>query len=132
MLNECLMIVRITIVGYLVLPYHPVINPNKPWKVRIVFDCASRCIGVFLNDALMQLMNNLMGLLIRFCLENIALVANIEAMFHKVLVEPDDRSALQFLWWPADNVTEDSQVNFRSHYVSKLCPFCLKQVSEIG
>ena len=36
------------------LPHHPVTNPNKPGKVRIVFDCASRCKGVSLNDMLMQ------------------------------------------------------------------------------
>ena len=36
------------------LPHHPVTNPNKPGKVRIVFDCASRCKGVSLNGVLMQ------------------------------------------------------------------------------
>ena len=60
------------------LPHHPVLNPIKPEKI-IVFDCISRCMGVALNDALM---NNLVGVLIRFRLENIALVADIEAMLH--------------------------------------------------
>ena len=36
------------------LPHHPVTNPNKPGKVRIVFDCASRCKGVSLNGVLMH------------------------------------------------------------------------------
>ena len=36
------------------LPHHSVTNPNKPGKVRIVFDCASRCKGVSLNGVLMQ------------------------------------------------------------------------------
>ena len=31
------------------LPYHPVMNPNKLDKVRIVFDCASRCLRYFLK-----------------------------------------------------------------------------------
>ena len=32
------------------LLHYPVLNPNKPEKVRIVFDSASRCIGASLND----------------------------------------------------------------------------------
>ena len=122
------------------LPHHPVLNPNKPGKIRIVFDCASSCMGVSLNDALMQgpqLMNNLVGVLIRFRLENIALVADIEAMFHQVSVEPGDRSALQFLWWPAGNVDEDPQVFrmtvhlFGATSSPSCASFCLKQVSKI-
>ena len=51
------------------LPHHPVTNPNKQNKVRIVFNCASQCKGVSLNDVLIQgpqLMNNLVGVLTRF------------------------------------------------------------------
>ena len=95
------------------LPHHPVMNPNKPDKVRIVFDCASHCCGVSLNDLLMQgpqLMNNLVGVLTRFRLENIALVADIEAMFHQVMVAPEDRDALQFLWWPGGDLAETPRV----------------------
>ena len=45
-------------------PHHPVIHPYKPSKVRVVFDCAAKCKGVCLNDALMQgpnLTNSLIG-----------------------------------------------------------------------
>ena len=71
------------------LPHHPVINVNKPGKVRVVFDCAATYNGISLNSQLLQgpnLMNNLVGVLIRFRQEKIALAADIEAMFNQVRV----------------------------------------------
>ena len=36
------------------LLYYPMIYSNRPNKLRIVFDCASKHLGVSLNEALMQ------------------------------------------------------------------------------
>ena len=36
------------------LPHHNVVNPNKPDKVRIVFDCAAECKGTSLNKNILQ------------------------------------------------------------------------------
>ena len=84
------------------LPHHPVTNVHKPEKVRVVFDCAAKYHGSSLNDTLMKgpiFMNNLVGVLIRFRKNKIALVADVEAMFHQVRVEPSHTNALRFLWW---------------------------------
>ena len=51
------------------LPHHPVMNPKKPDKVRIVFDCAAELHEQSLNKALLQgpdLTNSLVGVLTRF------------------------------------------------------------------
>ena len=71
--------------------------------VRVVFDCAAKYIGTSLNDQLMQgtdLNNNLIGVLMRFRQEKFAIIADIESMFHQARVDPRDRDALHFLWWP--------------------------------
>ena len=59
------------------LPHHPVTNVHKPEKVRVVFDCAAKYHGLSLNDTLMKgptFMNNLIGVLIGFRKNRIALV----------------------------------------------------------
>lgn len=43
--------------------------------------------------------NQLTGVLIRFREELILMVADVEAMFLQVMVEPQDYDALRFLWW---------------------------------
>ena len=71
------------------LPHHPVINLKKPEKVRIVYDCAAKFRGTSLNDTIKQgpnLTNTLIGVLLRFRQGRIALMADVEGMFHQVLV----------------------------------------------
>ena len=94
------------------LPHLPVVNPNKE-KPRIVFDCAAQHRGVSLNSKVLQgpdLTNKLVGVLTRFRLHQIALMADVEAMFHQVRVKTDDQDALRFLWWPQGKRSEAPQV----------------------
>ena len=84
------------------VPHTGVYHPKKPGKIRIVFDCSAEFEGVSINDYLLRgpnLMNGLVGVLCRFCLEKVALVADIKAMFHQFLVCKGDRDLLRFLWW---------------------------------
>lgn len=75
------------------LPHHPVFHPLKPDKVRVVFDCAATFQSISLNDQLLQgpdLTNGLVGVLLRFRQEPVAMVADVEGMFHQVRVSPED------------------------------------------
>ena len=90
------------------LPHHSVTHPKKPDKVRIVFDCAAKYKNVSLNDKVLQgpdLTNSLIGVLCRFRKEPIALMADVEAMFHQVRVTTEDVNALRFLWYPHGDLT---------------------------
>ena len=75
------------------LPHHPLYHLQKPGKVRVVFDCAVKWRGTLLNDQLLQgpdLTHSLVGVLSRFRQECLALISDIEAMFHQVRVRPYD------------------------------------------
>ena len=66
-----------------------------------MFDSAAKFKGTSLNDQLLQgpdLTNGLLGVTIRFRQEPVALVADVEGMFHQVRVAPDDCDALRFQW----------------------------------
>ena len=94
------------------LTHHPVFHPAKPGKIRVVFDCSAKFRGSSLNDHLLQepdLTNSLVGVLIRFRQERVALMSDIESMFHQVKVRPEDCSGLRFLWWPNGDLDKDPE-----------------------
>ncbi|XP_057380930.1 uncharacterized protein LOC130703485 [Daphnia carinata] len=82
-------------------PHHPVFNPNKPRKCRVVFDLSAKHNGTCLNDALLKgpdLMTNQIGVLLRFRQYAVPLVADIEKMFHQVRIRSPDGPAFRFIW----------------------------------
>ncbi|XP_053620234.1 uncharacterized protein LOC128680823 [Plodia interpunctella] len=83
------------------LPHFPVVNPSKPGKVRIVKDAAARTDGVCLNDYLLtgpDLLQSLLGVLMRFRQKPVAVAADIKDMFLRIKIRVSDRDALRFLW----------------------------------
>nr|XP_054764691.1 uncharacterized protein LOC129271341 [Lytechinus pictus] len=102
------------------LPHHPVVHPHKPAKVRVVFDCAAKYRGTSLNDTLLQGPDHtnklLVGVLLRFRQEPVAVVGDVEAMFHQVKVPKKDCDALRFLWWENGNLaTEPVEYQMKVH-----------------
>ncbi len=65
------------------IPHHGVYHPKKQ-KLRVVFDCTASFQGRSLNSELLQgpdLTNTLVGVLLRFREEPVAIMADIESMF---------------------------------------------------
>ncbi len=91
------------------LPHHAVWHPRKPEEPRVVFDCASKTNGTSLNDELLRGPENtssLIGVILRFRVDNIAVTADVKRMFHRVYVKPEHRGALCYLWLPDGDVSK--------------------------
>jgi len=84
------------------IPHFHVSSPNKPDKVRIVFDCAAKNANVSLNDLLYSgphVGNDLVDVLLKFRAGRFAYMGDIESMYYQVRVPEADRNWLKFLWW---------------------------------
>ena len=69
------------------IPHHGVYHPRKVDKFRVVFDCTATFNEISLSSLLLpepNLVNNLVGVLLRFRSENIAIAGDIEKMFYQV------------------------------------------------
>lgn len=91
------------------LPQHGVFHPRKK-TLWVVFDCGAVFKGVSLNSQLLQgpnLSSTLLGALTRLRQEPIAIMADIQAMFHQVRVADDHLAFLRLLWWPGGDLSQE-------------------------
>ena len=75
-------------------------HPNKPGKIRVVFDISAEYKGTCLSKKLLpgpDLTNQITGVLLRFREEHVRVMGDIEAMFHQVKVPDTQCSFLKFL-----------------------------------
>ena len=70
--------------------------------VRIVFNSSQVCQGMSLNSCLAKgpdcYMNNMIGILLRWREEQVALVGDIRKMFHSIHLKPLEQHCHRFLW----------------------------------
>jgi hypothetical protein len=65
------------------------------------------------------------------------MVADVEAMFHQVLVEPRDCDALQFLWWPSEDLSGEMEEYrmtrhlFRATSSPSVANLCLRKTAQL-
>jgi len=121
------------------MPHHGVYSAQKPDKLRVVFDCSAKSNGLSLNDNLLtgpDLTNTLIGVLLRFRQEEVALNADIRAMFHQVHIPYPDNNYFRYLWFENNNINE-RPVEFRMNvYVfgtvtsPSVANFALKEIAR--
>ncbi|XP_058828272.1 uncharacterized protein LOC131688137 [Topomyia yanbarensis] len=93
------------------LPIFPVYNPNKPGKIRIVWDAAASVYGTSLNSTLLtgpDQLASLVGILYQFREHRIGLCADICEMFHQVGIIAEDQQCQRFLWRDSEEHGEPS------------------------
>ena len=82
------------------------VSSNRPGKIRVKFNCSAEWHGISVNKSLISgpdLTNQIIGVLIKFRQEPLAVMADTEAMFYQVFVAEKHRSLLSFLWWENGN-----------------------------
>jgi hypothetical protein len=92
------------------LPLFGVYHPKKPEKIRGVFDSSVKFEGLSLNSVLLSGPNmtyDLLGVLLQFHKDEVAIMADIEQMFYSFLVRKEDRDFLRFFWYKDNNPDED-------------------------
>ena len=116
------------------LPHHPVVNPNKPGKVRRVANAASMFQGISLNSCLEAGPDllNMFGLLLRFREQPVAVSADIEGMFMQIGIKESDQNDLRFLWNTAKGIKQYqyTRLIFGAKYSPSIAIFALNQTAK--
>ncbi|XP_071944669.1 uncharacterized protein [Antedon mediterranea] len=91
------------------LPLFGVYHPKKFEKIRGVFDSSAVFQGVSLNQVLFKgpdLTNGLVGVLMRFRREGVAVCGDIESMFYCFGVVEKHRNFLRFFWYEENDLSK--------------------------
>ena len=119
------------------IPHHGVTAESKPGKIRTVFDCAAKLYDVSLNNSCYSgpdLVNSLIGILLRFRQHQFAFIGDVESMFLQVRVPKYDRDSLRFLWLN-ENTGRIDTYRMTSHlfggcFCSSSSTFALRRVTN--
>lgn len=107
---------------------HFCVKHAKKNKLRVMFYCSSKHQGVSLNDCLQSgpdHINSLVGILMRFRLNNVALTCDIEKMFYQFDVYENQRDFLRFLRIADDSMSEVVDYRMTVHlYGATSSPAC--------
>ncbi|XP_043066490.1 uncharacterized protein [Drosophila bipectinata] len=108
------------------LPIFIALNPNKPKKIRLVWDAAAKAHGYALNDYLLRgpdCLNPLIDVLLAFRVNKIAICGDIAEMFHRINIREEDMQAQRFLWYDKGSDKVDTYVMRAMTFGISCAPF---------
>ena len=101
------------------IPHQGVYHPRKPDKIWVVLDCSAKYKGTSLNDHLLKgpnLTNGLTAVLCGFHKHPIAVMCDVEKLFHRFNFSKENRDHLLFLWWEnRDTNSEPTEYHMKVH-----------------
>ena len=123
------------------LPLFGVYHPKKPTQIRGVFDASAKYQGVSLNDVLLagpDLTNSLLGVLMRFRKEPVAMTADVQKMFYFFPVWEQHRDFLRFSWYSDNNPDKERiEYHMKGHVFGNrpspsVASYGLQKIAEIS
>ncbi|XP_055617605.1 uncharacterized protein LOC129762983 [Toxorhynchites rutilus septentrionalis] len=117
------------------IPIFPVFNPNKPNKVRIVWDCAAETRGISLNSMLLKGPDQVIPLdvvLYKFRENKVGLSGDIREMFLQVLIAKADQSFQLFLWKDPEDEQPSTNVAQVMTFGASCSPSCAQYVKNLN
>ena len=124
------------------LSHHEVINKEKQsTPLRIVFNASANYKGQILNDFWAKgpdLLNNPLGIVMRFREEQFVMVGDIKKMYHSVKLKPGvDWHTHRFLWRDLDHTKEPetyvlTSPSFGDRPAGTIAAVALKKTAEMG
>ncbi|XP_037943341.1 uncharacterized protein LOC119676179 [Teleopsis dalmanni] len=118
------------------LPHFGVINPNKPQKLRIVFDAAAAVTAVSLNSVLLkgpERAQPLMTIMYKFRQRRIAVAGDIQEMFSQIKIRASDRNSQRFLWRHSYQSNQIQVYTMTSMIFGAACsPCCAEHIKNIN
>ena len=121
--------------------HHEVLKPDsKSTPVRIVFNSSANYMGHILNEYWAKgpdLLNNLLGVLIRFRENKVAFIGDIKKMYHTVKMTELDQHTHRFLWRDMDSTREpDTYIMLRVSFGDKpsatIATVALRKTAEMS
>ena len=121
--------------------HHEVFKPDsKSTPCRIVFNSSANFRGHVLNDYWAKgpdLLNNLLGILIRFREEKVAITGDIKKMYHAVKISLLDQHTHRFLWRDMETDREPdtyaiTSVSFGDKPAGIIATAALRKTAEMG
>ena len=106
---------------------------------RTVFNSSANCMGHVLKEYWAKgpnLLNNFLGVLIRFRKSRVALIGNIKTMYHTVKTSKLDQHTHRFLWRDMDNTREPDtyiiqRVSFGDKPSGTIATIALRKMAEM-
>nr|XP_036677955.1 uncharacterized protein LOC118879083 [Drosophila suzukii] len=115
------------------LPVFIALNPNKPGKIRLVWDAAAKTNGVCLNDFLLSgpdCLNPLIDVLLAFRVGKVAVSGDIAEMFHRINIRHEDMHSQRFLWYDVNRNKINTYVMRAMTFGINCAPFIAHYVRD--